>query len=75
VPVRPSSWRRKSLNSIRGSARAVWVSPLTVRVTAVRPSTAWVLIGSKASQIVQLCPVPVTVVKAKRADNKKRNAG
>ena len=25
-----------------------------------------VLMGSKASQIVQLCPVPVTVIKAKK---------
>lgn len=33
-----------------------------------------VLIGSKASQIVQLCPVPVTVVKAKKSNNKTRNA-
>ncbi len=34
-----------------------------------------VLIGSKASQIVQLCPAPVTVVKAKKTNNKTRNAG
>ena len=33
-----------------------------------------VLIGSKASQIVQLCPVPITVVKAKRANNESRKA-
>jgi nucleotide-binding universal stress UspA family protein len=32
-----------------------------------------VLIGSKASQIVQLCPVPITVVKAKKVKAKKRN--
>lgn len=34
-----------------------------------------VLIGSKASQIVQLCPVPITVVKAKKVKNKSRNSG
>ena len=32
-----------------------------------------VLIGSKASQIVQLCPVPITVVKAKKTKTKAQN--
>ena len=33
-----------------------------------------VLIGSKASQIVQLCPVPVTVVKANKVKANKDGA-
>lgn len=33
-----------------------------------------VLMGSKASQIVQLCPVPITVVKAKKRKAGTRNA-
>ncbi len=32
VPVRPSSWRRKSLRSMRGSTVRVYSAPLTVRV-------------------------------------------
>lgn len=33
-----------------------------------------VLIGSKASQLVQLCPVPITVVKARKKKTKARDA-
>lgn len=52
------------------------VAPFMVVVGSKgRTGLKHVLIGSKASQIVQLCPVPVTVVKAKKTDNKTRNAG
>ena len=46
---------------------------LVVMGSQGRTGLKHMLIGSKASQIVQLCPVPITVVKAKKPKAKKRD--
>lgn len=51
------------------------VNPFMVVVGSQgRTGLKHVLLGSKASQIVQLCPVPITVVKAKKVKVKKPDA-
>lgn len=47
---------------------------LVVMGSQGRTGLKHMLIGSKASQIVQLCPVPITVVKAKKPKAKKDGA-
>ena len=47
---------------------------LVVMGSQGRTGLKHMLIGSKASQIVQLCPVPITVVKAKKPKAKKAGA-